>query len=67
MPLNHPIWTLTAEDVYRSLGTSAQGLTDDDAAVKLKQYGFNELPEQALRPLVLVVGGRHSGIHRQYT
>ena len=53
MPLNHPIWTLTAEDVYRSLGTSAQGLTDDDAAVKLKQYGFNELPEQALRPLVL--------------
>ena len=53
MALNHSIWTLTAEDVYRSLGTSDRGLTEDEAASRLKQYGYNELPEPARLPLLL--------------
>lgn len=53
MALDHSIWTLTAEDLYRFLGTSDRGLTEDEAASRLKQYGYNELPEPARRPLLL--------------
>lgn len=49
----HPIWTLTAENVYQTLGTSAQGLTEEEAAIRLKHYGYNELPEPARRSLLL--------------
>ncbi|NJR61356.1 MAG: hypothetical protein HC769_22490 [Cyanobacteria bacterium CRU_2_1] len=53
MTSHHPIWTLTTEDVYQALGTSAQGLAEDEAASRLKQYGYNELPEPARRSLLL--------------
>lgn len=53
MALHHPIWTLTTEGVYQTLGTSAQGLTFAEAASRLKQYGHNELPEPAQRSLLL--------------
>lgn len=53
MTYHHPIWTLTTEDVYQTLSTSAQGLSEDEAAFRLKQYGYNELPEPTRRSLLL--------------
>jgi Ca2+-transporting ATPase len=53
MSYHHPIWTLTTEDVYQTLNTSAQGLAEDEAAFRLKQYGYNELPEPIRRSLLL--------------
>ncbi|HAJ61826.1 MAG TPA: HAD family hydrolase [Cyanobacteria bacterium UBA8543] len=53
MNTHHPIWSLTAEQAYQSLDTSASGLSSAEATFRLKQYGFNELPEPAHRPLVL--------------
>ncbi|GAB4231024.1 MAG: cation-transporting P-type ATPase [Stanieria sp.] len=51
---NHsPIWSLTAEEVYQTLHTSAEGLADSEATVRLKQYGANELPEPPHRSLIL--------------
>jgi potassium/sodium efflux P-type ATPase len=53
MTSHHPIWTLTIEDVYQALSTSAQGLTETEAAFRLKRYGYNELPEPTRRSLLL--------------
>jgi magnesium-transporting ATPase (P-type) len=53
MTYHHPIWTLTTEDVYQTLNTAAQGLAEDEAAFRLKQYGYNELPEPTRRSLLL--------------
>lgn len=50
---HYPIWALPIEDVYQSLGTSAEGLADDEAAFRLQQYGYNELPEPTRRSLLL--------------
>ena len=48
-----PIWTLTADQVYETLSTSAQGLSEVETALRIKHYGFNELPEPARRSLLL--------------
>ncbi|XGV97932.1 MAG: cation-translocating P-type ATPase [Leptolyngbya sp. BL-A-14] len=53
MTAHNPLWTLTTEAVYQTLGTSAQGLSDVEAAFKLKQFGYNELPEPTRRSLLL--------------
>lgn len=53
MTYHHPIWTLPTEEVYQTLNTSAQGLAEDEAAFRLKQYGYNELPEPTRRSLLL--------------
>jgi potassium/sodium efflux P-type ATPase len=53
MTSHHPLWTLTIEDFYQTLGTSAQGLAEPEAASRLKHYGYNELPEPARRSLLL--------------
>jgi Ca2+-transporting ATPase len=53
MSSHTPIWSLNAEEVYVALSTSAQGLADSEAAVKLNQYGANELPEPPRRSLLL--------------
>jgi Ca2+-transporting ATPase len=53
MTTHPPIWSLNAEEVYVTLGTSAQGLADSEAAVRLKLYGTNELPEPPHRPFLL--------------
>jgi Ca2+-transporting ATPase len=47
------VWSLTAEEVYRTFTTSAEGLTDSEATVRLKKYGANELPEPPHRSLLL--------------
>ena len=53
MTVYPPIWSLNAEKVYINLATSAQGLADGEAAVRLKQHGVNELPEPPRRSLIL--------------
>jgi len=53
MTSHHPIWTLTSENVYQTLGSSAQGLTETEAASRLRHYGYNELPEAPRRSLLL--------------
>ncbi|HEY9602161.1 MAG TPA: cation-transporting P-type ATPase [Allocoleopsis sp.] len=50
---HQPVWTLPVEAVYESLGTSAGGLSEREAAQRLERYGPNELPEPAHRPLWL--------------
>ncbi len=47
------IWSFTSEGVYERLETSAQGLSEEEAALRLEKYGFNELPEPAHRPMWL--------------
>jgi len=37
---NHP-WSISAEEVYLSLGSREQGLTDDEVEKRLAQYGTN--------------------------
>lgn len=53
MTTHHPIWALNVEEVYEALATCPQGLSEVEAALRLKQQGFNELPEPASRPLIL--------------
>lgn len=50
---NQPIWAQTAEEVYKNLSTSRQGLSRDKAASRLKESGYNELPEPRVRPAFL--------------
>ncbi|MDD5594502.1 MAG: cation-transporting P-type ATPase [Candidatus Margulisbacteria bacterium] len=47
------IANLAREQVFEELKTSAAGLTDAEAAVRLKKYGRNEIRELAGTPLVL--------------
>ncbi|GBO51503.1 ATPase, E1-E2 type [Pseudanabaena sp. lw0831] len=54
MPQSHqPLWALTFEEVYESLGTTAKGLSQNEAQQRLEKFGANELPEPVQRPLWL--------------
>lgn len=50
---HQPVWTLPVEEVYESLGSDTSGLSEYEATRRLKQFGANELPEPAHRPLWL--------------
>jgi magnesium-transporting ATPase (P-type) len=50
---HQPIWALPVESVYEALNSAASGLSEDEAAHRLQQFGANELPEPAQRPLWL--------------
>jgi potassium/sodium efflux P-type ATPase len=51
--LHQPLWALSFEEVYESLGTTADGLSEIEARSRLEKFGANELPEPAHRPLWL--------------
>jgi magnesium-transporting ATPase (P-type) len=51
--IHQPIWTLSPQATYASLDSSSGGLSDQEAAQRLQQFGANELPEAARRPLWL--------------
>jgi len=34
-------WSVPVEDIFRTLSSSPDGLTDAEAAARLKQYGAN--------------------------
>ncbi|MBU6228358.1 MAG: cation-transporting P-type ATPase [Cyanobacteria bacterium REEB459] len=53
MVLHQPIWTLPIEAVYGALGTGPGGLTTLQADQQLQEFGPNQLPEPAHRPLWL--------------
>ncbi|OLP17857.1 HAD family hydrolase [Leptolyngbya sp. 'hensonii'] len=53
MSFHQPIWALPVETVYESLETTVGGLSDQEALQRLEQFGANELPEPAHRPLWL--------------
>lgn len=53
MDSNFHIWTLTPTDVYKTLITTPQGISEAEANLRLKQSGYNELPEPQTRPLIL--------------
>ncbi|BAZ79268.1 cation-transporting P-type ATPase [Sphaerospermopsis kisseleviana CS-549] len=53
MNSNFHIWTLTPTDVYKTLITTPQGISEAEANLRLKQFGYNELPEPQTRPLIL--------------
>ncbi|MBW4425838.1 MAG: hypothetical protein KME50_15655 [Nostoc desertorum CM1-VF14] len=53
MAPHSPVWTLSAQQVYETLSTSTQGLSEAETAFRIKHYGFNELPEPARRSLLL--------------
>jgi Ca2+-transporting ATPase len=53
MNSNFHIWTLTPTDVYKALTTTPQGISEAEATLRLKQSGYNELPEPETRPLIL--------------
>ncbi len=53
MATHPPIWTLSTEQLYETLSTSVQGLSEAETALRIKHYGFNELPEPARRSLFL--------------
>ncbi|HEY9629538.1 MAG TPA: cation-transporting P-type ATPase [Coleofasciculaceae cyanobacterium] len=53
MAPHSPVWTLSAEQTYETLLTSAQGLSEVEISLRIKHYGFNELPEPARRSLLL--------------
>jgi Ca2+-transporting ATPase len=46
------IQALARLDVYEALGTSARGLTREEAAARLTRYGRNKLPKAKKRPLI---------------
>jgi potassium/sodium efflux P-type ATPase len=50
---HQPIWALPVEEVYQSLGSASGGLSADEAQRRFTQFGANELPEPAHRPLWL--------------
>ncbi len=50
-----PVWhTLAAEDIFGLLETDGRGLSESEAALRLKKYGENKLPETKPDSLVLV-------------
>jgi potassium/sodium efflux P-type ATPase len=53
MSSHQPVWTLPIEAVYESLGTTANGLSEYEAARRFERYGANELPETVQRPMWL--------------
>ena len=46
-------WAKSGDALYESLGSSPQGLTSEEAAKRLEQYGRNEIREIKGRPLIL--------------
>ncbi|MDZ8054379.1 MAG: cation-translocating P-type ATPase [Aulosira sp. ZfuVER01] len=50
---HQPIWALPVEEVYEYLGSATDGLSADEAERRFAQFGANELPEPAHRPLWL--------------
>ena len=51
--LHQPLWALSFEEVYESLITTANGLSQDEAQERLEKFGANELPEPVQRSLWL--------------
>ncbi|MBI2955311.1 MAG: cation-transporting P-type ATPase [Chloroflexi bacterium] len=47
-----PVYSLPANQVYQALNTAPRGLSDEEAARRLRQYGPNEIEEARKTPLI---------------
>jgi len=62
-PSGHPAHAAETEDVLQALSSSRSGLTAEDAARRLREYGPNELPETAGRhPLFRFLAHFHNAL-----
>ena len=43
---------MSAEEIFSQLSTSKKGLTSEEAKKRLEQYGYNELPEKKVNPII---------------
>jgi calcium-translocating P-type ATPase len=50
---SRPIWTLPQEEVVGALQSTPDGLTDQEATLRLERFGPNTLPHLKRRPLLL--------------
>ena len=50
---SRPIWTLPQEEVVGALQSTPEGLTDQEATLRLERFGPNKLPQLKRRPLLL--------------
>ena len=50
---SRPIWTLPQEEVVGALQSTPEGLTDQEATLRLERFGPNTLPHLKRRPLLL--------------
>lgn len=48
-----PIWSIGADEVCQRLGTSEEGLSEEEARLRLSRHGFNELARPPGRSLLL--------------
>ncbi|WP_414470073.1 cation-translocating P-type ATPase [Methanobacterium sp. ACI-7] len=59
MDMNKPfpdqsdIYKISPEEVYLKLGTSKEGLTEDEAVKRLQEYGSNQIEEIKGKPIIL--------------
>jgi Cation transporter/ATPase, N-terminus len=53
--------TVPMADVEQELDTSADGLSQAEAQRRLETYGYNELAEETLNPLVLAENSHPNG------
>ena len=50
---SRPIWTLPQEEVVGALQSTPEGLTEQEASLRLERWGPNKLPHLKRRPLLL--------------
>lgn len=46
------IFRLSTEEIYKELNTSVNGLTDDEAKIRIQKYGYNEITEAKKSSLI---------------
>ena len=48
-------WSIPVTDVFKDLGTSEQGLSEQEARERLKLYGYNEIPTHAFSGVRILI------------
>ena len=48
-------WSVTAEELCRNLGTTLKGLSEAEAELRLRSFGYNELPTAKFSGMKILV------------
>ena len=51
-PATAELKNMSVQELEATLGTTADGLTSEEARRRLEEYGFNEITERKTNPLV---------------